>query len=379
MSGDPAGTSDGSALRQHTRNGYGLLRLCLASLVILQHSLALTGHEDNARLGLVAIGEQASFGDIAVGGFFALSGFLLSASVRRNTPGRFLRLRFFRLFPGFWATLVVVAFVLAPLIALAAGTLSGYRLVGDDSAIGYVGWNAALLVVQPTIGDVLSNNPYPTGLDGSLWTLLPEFTCYVTLLLIVLLGRRLRTPAWLLPVLGCAAALLVYPFALIVLDPASASYLGLVAGLPAAFFAGSAMAELGLQRHATWPLVASLAVANLLVILLGLWLPLGPPLLAALVVLLGAVLTSGWPARVGTRNDFSYGVYLYHFPVIQLLVALGLGGLSAASALLLLSPLALLATAPLAVASWYFVEAPAQRRGRRRPPAPKRHDQVADA
>ena len=165
-----------------------------------------------------------------------------------------------------------------------------------------------LLVVQPTIGDVLSNNPYPTGLDGSLWTLLPEFTCYVTLLLIVLLGRRLRTPAWLLPVLGCAAALLVYPFALIVLDPASASYLGLVAGLPAAFFAGSAMAELGLQRHATWPLVAlarrrqpprdppgSLAA------------PLGPPLLAALVVLLGAVLTSGWPARVARATTSHTG------------------------------------------------------------------------
>lgn len=379
MSAASPGTGGGPALRAHTQNGYGLLRLCLASLVILQHSLALTGHEDTARLGLVAIGEPASFGDIAVGGFFALSGFLLSASVRRNAPVRFLRLRFFRLFPGFWATLVVVAFVLTPLIALAAGTWSSYRLVGDDSAVGYVGWNAALLVIQPTIGGVLANNPYPAGLDGSLWTLLPEFTCYVTLLLIVLLGRRLRTPPWLLPVLGCVAALLVYPAALLVLGSPTASYIGLVAGLPAAFFAGSAMAELGIERYATWPLAATLAVANLLVIVLGLWLPIGPPLLAAFVVILGAVLKSGWPARVGTRNDFSYGVYLYHFPVIQLLVALGLGGLSATAALLLLSPLALLVTAPIAVASWYLVEAPAQRRGRRRRSATSAPEPAASA
>ena len=91
---------------------------------------------------------------MAVGGFFALSGFLLQTSVIRNNPSRFLRLRFFRLIPGFWATLVVVAFVLAPLIAWQAGTLSSYRILGSDSASTYVAANAALLITQPSIGGV---------------------------------------------------------------------------------------------------------------------------------------------------------------------------------------------------------------------------------
>lgn len=354
------------ALPKHPPNSYGLLRLFLASLVIVQHSLYLTGHPAYIFVGVEWLGRRASYGDIAVGGFFALSGFLLHTSVTRNSPRRFLRLRFFRLMPGFWATLIVVAFVLAPLIAAAAGTMSGYRIVGSDSALSYVGNNLALLIRQPTIGGVLERNPYPDSLDGSLWTLLPEFTCYVTLLLVTLAGPRLRLDGWRATAVVAGGALVVFWTADALLPGGSGLLISQLASLAAAFFAGSTLSALRFQDRVTGRIVGYVSAACVAMLALGLWLPFGPPVLAACVVAVGAYLKSGWPARVGTRSDLSYGVYLYHFPVIQLLVALGLAASSPLADALLLSPLALLVTLPIAAASWYMVEAPAQRYARRR-------------
>ena len=357
------------ALRPHRANGYGLLRLVLASLVIIQHSLYLTGNEEYIFVGMVELGRKANYGDLAVGGFFALSGFLLQTSVIRNNPSRFLRLRFFRLIPGFWATLMVVAFVLAPLIAWQAGTQSSYRILGGDSASTYVAANAALLITQPSIGGVLATLPYPRALDGSLWTLLPEFTCYVTLLAISVGGRRLRLAGWWPPALVACSALLVFWMAEVIVPGGIGLMVSQMASLAAAFFCGSILAATHAQRRATTLNTGAIGMALVAVLAVGLWLPLGPPLLALFVVFLGAELHQGWPSRVGTRRDLSYGIYLYHFPVIQLLVATGIAGASVAVAILVVTPLALLVTVPLAAASWHLVEAPAQRFARRRKPA----------
>ena len=357
------------APRKHRANGYGLLRLVLASLVIVQHSMYLTGHEAFIFVGLTEIGRKASYGDLAVGGFFALSGFLLQSSVVRNAPRRFLRLRFFRLLPGFWATLLVVAFVLTPLISWLSGTWHSYRILGADSASTYVLANAGLLILQPSIGGVLATHPYPQALDGSLWTLLPEFTCYLTLLAVTLIARRAGITGWSPPAVIASGALMLFWFA----EPALPGEAGLVvsqmASLAASFFCGSAIAALHLQRRANRTNTAVLGVLLAMVLGLGLWLPFGPPILAGFVVFLGAVLHEGWPSRVGIRSDLSYGVYLYHFPVIQLLIAAGIVGGSVAADILVLTPLALLITLPLAAASWHFVEAPAQRFARSGKPA----------
>lgn len=355
------------ALRPHTANSYGLLRLVLASLVIIQHSLYLTGHEEAMFVGIADLGRSASYGDIAVAGFFALSGFLLATSVSRHTPRRFLRLRFHRLMPGFWAALLVVAFVLAPLIGLLAGTINSYAIVGSDSAVSYVVRNIALLITQPTIGGVLSQHPYPLSLDGSFWTLLPEFVCYVALLVVTLVAPRVRLAGWRAPAVVAAGAMMVFWFADLALPGGTGLLLSQLASLAAAFFTGSTLAALSWHLRVGRREVIVSGVATIAMLGLGLWLPFGPPVLAAFVVALGAHLKHGWPSRVGTRADLSYGVYLYHFPVIQLLIAAGVAGATVTTDLLVLGPLALLVTLPIAAASWFLVEAPAQRRGRRKP------------
>ena len=239
------------ALRRHRANGYGLLRLALASLVIVHHTLYLTGHEEYTFVGFTELGRRANLGYLAVAGFFALSGFLLQASVIRNAPGRFFRLRFFRLMPGFWTTLLVVAFLLTPLIAWLSGTGGSYRILGADSAITYALSNAGLLILQPSIGGVLSTHPYPRALDGSLWTVLPEFTCYMTLLAVTWFGRRVGFDGWWPPALVAGGGVLVFWLAEPMLPGGTGLVVSEMASLAASFFLGSTIAALHLQRWAT--------------------------------------------------------------------------------------------------------------------------------
>jgi peptidoglycan/LPS O-acetylase OafA/YrhL len=342
------------------RNGFGLLRLVLASSVILQHSLALTGHIDDTFIGWW---RPASIGDLAVSGFFAVSGYLLFASARRNSPRQYLSLRFHRLFPGYWASLVVVAFVAAPVAALlGAGT---YQLLGTQSAMTFVVMNSTLVVLQHGIGDLLASNPWPLALNGSLWSLAPEFCCYLILLVTVLLGRRgkVSVDVWLGTVLvGCVTVMTLNR---LFLHTGIGDALGLLAGLGLAFFTGSLVQHRGwLQRPSTrTTLLALLAVAG--VVAVGLWAPVGPIVLAVALIAVGRRLTTGWASRVDEHRDVSYGVYLYHFPVIQLLVAAGVVPLTVVGALTVLAPATFVLVLPLAAASWYVVEKPAQDRARR--------------
>jgi peptidoglycan/LPS O-acetylase OafA/YrhL len=357
-----ASTPDAPGSGSPRSNGFGLLRLVLASLVVVQHALALTGHEDDTYVGWW---RPLSVGELAVAGFFALSGYLLYASAQRHPPRHYLRLRFFRLFPGFWTTLVVVAFVAAPIAAGASGHWSQYPVIGGGSATSYVVLNSSLVIFQHGIGALLSANPWPGAWDGSLWSLAPEFGCYLALLAACLLARRRHwSPAVPLAALGVASALLLAG-AGPVLGDARGVWPALLGSLGLAFFSGALLSWTGWLSAPDAGHAAGIVLVTAVVIATGLWVPLGPPLLAASIIAVGRSLTSGWPTRADTRADLSYGMYLYHFPVIQLLIALGATSLTTRVALLWLTPLTLAVTAVLAAGSWFLVEAPAQRHARR--------------
>ena len=357
---DPTAPVTTAAPEPSHRNGFGLLRVLLASSVILQHSLALTGHIDDTFIGFR---RPASIGDLAVTGFFAVSGYLLYSSAMRHPTKHYLSLRAHRLFPGFWTSLVVVAFVAAPIAALVGS--GDYKLVGSNSAVTFVLLNVTLVVLQHGIGDLLASNPWPTAFNGSLWSLAPEFACYLILLAAVLLARRNpgRVGTWLwLAVGGSFTVMAVVPS---VLHNGLGDALGLLAGLALAFFTGSMLSHRGLlsapSSRATGTAVAVLAV----VVAVGLWRPFGPVVLAVALVSVGRAITSGWASRVDKNRDLSYGIYLYHFPVIQLLVTAGVVPLTVPGALAVLAPITLALVVPIAAASWLVVEKPAQDRARR--------------
>lgn len=105
---------------------------------------------------------------------------------------------------------------------------------------------------------------------------------------------------------------------------------------------------------ARWSLVAASAA----VLVAAMWLPdyrlVGAPFLAYALVTAGALIRV---PRLHLGNDISYGLYIYAFPVQQLLIVAGLGAL----VWWRFAALAGVIAAVLAALSWFVVEKPAMK------------------
>jgi peptidoglycan/LPS O-acetylase OafA/YrhL len=347
----PRGSETLDALLHRQGNSIGFLRFALAALVILHHSYVLSGHRDP--LDRLTRGDL-DLGNVAVSGFFVLSGFLITRSAERAPSiWRYLWHRVLRIFPGFWVCLVVCAAVIGPFFWLVErGSLGGYATISDHGPLGFVVSNAALSINQTRIDGLLASLPYPSAMNGSLWTLSYEFSWYLITGALAIVGL-LRARRLLI----VAVALLIAPQFLPGGHPLGGLPLlgyGLISRYGLAF-------SLGILAYA-WrhrvPLDDRLAIVGAVAFLASLatkTVPLvGVPAMAYLI------LWAAWRLpfrRFDLRWDLSYGVYIYAFPVQQGLALLGAATLPVA----LLFPLALAATIPFAFASYVLVERPALR------------------
>jgi peptidoglycan/LPS O-acetylase OafA/YrhL len=327
-------------------NAFDLIRLLLAVIVVYGHAYLVGGFGDEGFARFCKM--QTTAGPFAVIGFFGISGFLVTRSFAlRANAWSFVQARLLRILPGFYFALAFTAFCIAPLIAKhnpAAGPWEA------SSAFRYIWKNAAVRIADPGVGDVLRGLPSGEAINASLWTLFPEICCYGLVLVMGVLGliRLSRTSVLLLAgtLLLLHAAIVVGPKDFII----APTFLQLTGWSPyvVAFAVGSAAScftDQLLGGARAW--VAWLAVTWVLLYFGG-WSLLGP-VAFTLALVLGA-----HAFRVRLPVDLSYGIYLLHFPVLQLLSALGLNqhGFSAYFAT------ALIATGALAAVSWFAIEKP---------------------
>ena len=320
------------------RNSFDILRLVFASVVAVTHSLAIqTGHQPY--LGKTPIGF------IGLDGFFIVSGFLVTRSfLRLNSPVRFVWHRFLRIMPGFWACLLVVGFVVAPL----AAALRGYPLTtpftGDPSALRYVLGNSGLLIVQYDIAGILAGTPEGVSFNGALWTLFFEAACYALVLGAGVLGL-LRRRRWTILVLAGVLTLLTVLREVgidvgineLVLRLGYVFVLGMVAYL----YADKIPARVDL-------LLVAVALTAVSALLFSDYRVVGAASLAYALTWLGTWQRAAW----SMRHDLSYGVYIYHWPIFQLL---GLTVVASAPAILFLG-VGLAMTTVVAALSWFLIE-----------------------
>jgi peptidoglycan/LPS O-acetylase OafA/YrhL len=321
-------------------NALAVIRLGLAGLVALTHATEI-GFGRQATIGSTEVGE------LAVDAFFVLSGFLVCRSLLRlDSTGRYAWHRFLRIAPGFYACLLVSALVVAPLAAVIAGRSPLSVLTGPDSAPSYLLNNAALLMRQFGIAGLPDTAHVPDVIDGSLWTLFYEALCYGLLAVLGLLGVLRRRPRLLAVVAGI--------WGLTVLDALGTNPLGsqYLLRFTLVFLLGAAGFVLA-DRIPVHPALAGSAAVVLLAALLltDHYRALAAPALAYLCL----YATVRLPLRRNPSRDLSYGLYIYHWPVLQLLAMLGAAGLGPVPFAVLGVGLALLA----ALASWTFVEGPA--------------------
>lgn len=121
--------TDGTALRA---NNFDALRLLLAVLVVWSHAFALRlGSEDTEWFSLLLAGQYNS-GHAAVLGFFAISGFLITASwQKRKSTGQYLKSRIARIVPGYVVAITICSLVVVPLYSSRGfGELSAREIGG---------------------------------------------------------------------------------------------------------------------------------------------------------------------------------------------------------------------------------------------------------
>ena len=323
-------------------NSLNLVRLLLASVVLYSHAVGLSG----AGNGIAWQGQ--GLGEWAVVGFFVLSGFLITGSRERSDGGRYLLNRVVRIFPGYLLVQAFVVLLLAPAAQVVnTGGLGGY-LGTPVTPLNYMFSNLLLRISSYGIGTTLAGLPVADTWNGSLWSLYIEFWCYIVIG--VFLSWKLpRTRAWptvLLFVLSAATHVAVSstgPYN-------NSEFVTLVSMLPY-FLGGAVVYKLRdhLPMRALPALACTVAAVALIVWSNQFGAQLASPLIAYVVLWLGAVLPSPSLVKI---HDISYGVYIFHFPVIQFLVLLGLH--RHGFALLLL--VTVLLTVALATASWLGVE-----------------------
>jgi peptidoglycan/LPS O-acetylase OafA/YrhL len=325
-------------------NNFNLLRLALASLVMLSHSFELIDGNRSREL-LTRAFHTISFGELAVDGFFLLSGYLIVGSyIRRPHALRFLQHRVLRIYPGFLVCLAVCALTVAPI-----GAGPGYFAAFD-------GW---AFVRGALVLDVQGIPPTFTALavhavNGSLWSLGPEFQCYLLALTCGLLGAYRRP--WLWIAVGLAFATLYSLHAAhieLTVFGKRHDFYRLVYRLGMFFVAGG---YLGLQgSRIRYSALGALGCCAALILCLRhpqLAEP-GFALFGGYVLLWLAQRQSTWLEAARRLPDFSYGTYLYGWPIQQLLL-LALGTMHPLLLFVLSVPLAWLT----GLASWYGVERP---------------------
>jgi peptidoglycan/LPS O-acetylase OafA/YrhL len=331
-------------------NNFDFLRFALAVAVILAHC-----YPPGAGISIPLTHRQWPIGSHAVEGFFAISGCLITASWERSRGlGSFAWKRFLRIFPGWAVSLLVCVLVIGP---LAGADLHTYFTNPRT-------WRFFQpLLLAPPIGlpGVFQHLAWKDTVNGPTWTIRFEVLCYC---LVALLGlTRILANRW--AVLGLfTASVAAYTVLYFTAGDSLAwqiPWIGDSAHLPrlAAFYlSGAAFYSFRhlIPRNRPLAAVMGLAAATLFH-----WQSVVLPICGTYLLFYIATSRSLKLYHFGKRGDFSYGMYLYGFPVQQMIVY-HFGYPSVPILFLSATAIALL----VSMASWRFVEAPAMTLARSR-------------
>ncbi|HVG46653.1 MAG TPA: acyltransferase, partial [Rubellimicrobium sp.] len=285
-------------------------------------------------------------GTMAVFAFFAISGFLVTYSFERQpTIQHWALARILRIFPGLLVVLLLTVFALGPMVT--SLPLTDY--LRDPATWSYVPTNLSLAFHQSALPGVFEAAPRGPELNGSLWTLYYEVLCYGLVLALGLAGAfRSRR------VLMVAAGLyLLANVAWVLLPVEWPETLWALRWLSAPFACGVAFHLARNWLPLTPWLLLVMAVAAYGAHGTQLYEPLFVLALSYAVFLL-AYLPRGWVRRYNRLGDYSYGVYIYAWPVQQTALH-SFGRMSPVQNILISVPVAL----GLAWLSWNLVEKPA--------------------
>lgn len=327
-------------------SGFDYLRLSLAVLVMFGHSFIITG-SGRLMTEVMPFGLAALRGYAILPVFFALSGYLVAASLLRSkTLGIFLGLRALRIMPALAVEIALSALILGPL--LTDVSLREYFTSSEFyryflNIVGYIHYH---------LPGLFMNNPVKNWVNGSLWTVPFEAECYILLAALAAFGLARRPWLFAVAVVGFTAMLFIYDqytvrdTSLIVAAGSTATGKQLVL-----FFLGGVSFYLLRDRMPySLPLFILAAVLSAIMVTSHTLIYLAPFPVAYLTAYIGLLQPKRLP--VIFSGDYSYGIYLYAYPVQQSVYQLAPAGRDWSGNFLI----SLLVVCLFAAFSWHAVE-----------------------
>ncbi|MDD2924968.1 acyltransferase [Rhodoferax sp.] len=326
------------------QNNLNLMRLIAASAVALSHSYNFTGQLPSEPL--FKLTGNVTLGFLSVFIFFVISGLLVAQSFNRSkSVVGFFAARALRLYPALIIVLLLSAFVLGPFYT----TLNPTDYLVRDEVRRYVEDNLLFKLNQGLPGVFSEAGGFSMSVNGSIWTLRYEVYAYLLLLLVGVSGLVSNRSAFNALMIACLLLYAKEPVGMLLIpgDWNAVMYVPLM---------GFIFGTLVYVNRDHIDCKISYAVICLLVYYYfrqhG-WIHF------IFAITLGyVVLTTGFhrylQLHLPLPNDYSYGIYLYAFPVQQAIVH----SMPVQSPLLLFA-ITMLITVPLAVVSWHLVEKPA--------------------
>lgn len=326
------------------KNNFDLLRFAFAFIVFMFHAHALSGRPE-----LAGFSRWLS-ADFAVKSFFVVSGFLVFMSYESSTSvGDYVSKRARRIYPAYFAVVMAAAL---------AGVLVTTLSPSDYFSTAWLRYLAANLTflnfLAPELPGVFQGNPWH-AVNGALWTLKIEVMFYMAVPVIAIVCVRLGR--WqTLATLYALSVVYILGMEHLARETGRELYLQLGRQIPGQlsyFLAGAACYYFQdiFARHWHWGSAMAFIVL-LLPFPRMVDAALEPAALGVLVTYLA--IRARYVGNFGRFGDFSYGIYIIHFPVLQTLIAFGIFEGNPYLAVALATVIILAG----AYASWHLVEKP---------------------
>jgi peptidoglycan/LPS O-acetylase OafA/YrhL len=323
------------------RNNMDLLRLLFACTVMVYHGIVLSQWR-SPPLSLFA-----DLAAVGVDGFFVISGYLIFQSYEKSQSLKdYVQKRIRRIYPAYATVIAAIILIGAIVTELPLSDYIGTRLAHYALA------NLAFLnFLVPALPGVFLHNPV-TAADGSLWTIKVEVMFYVSVPIIVWACKRAPRSV-LFCLIYVLSALYRLFFSHLFVTTGHEIYDTLAKQLPGQMTFFISGAALYYYRHAVKKYSQLVIPAAVVLVALDFWgWPLQPIFPAALSIVVIAVAFGPYMGNAGYFGDISYGVYIWHFPIIQTFVASGLFASQPRAAF----ATSLGITLALAFLSWHLVE-----------------------
>lgn len=317
-----------------TKNNFDFIRVLLAFIVFVGHLGALSASDKLLFLTHSPV-------EVAVFSFFVVSGFLIARSYERSSSLKsYAKKRFNRIVPAY----LLVVFLCAILLSLVS-TLPFPEYFSNTQVYKYLFWNSLFMNFKaPWLPGVFGNQ----AVNGALWTLKIEMCFYIAVPLMFLLfgkNNKYRT----------ISLIVLYFLSLVYLNYFEMTgKAALSRQLPGSlcYFIGGMLLYFHFEKFIKHKNILFIIAIITVWIDLIFKIKLFSPIMISIIVLYIAY-SFKFLNNFGKYGDFTYGIYIFHFPIIRVFATLGL---FANYNPYLMSIVCMFVVIGVGVASWHFYE-----------------------